>query len=244
MKNLLFIIAVVVFAASCAKTPIFNSDYQKNQIQIDGNSNDWTGKTYFDSKSQVAYGVSNDRQNLYLLFKVSDESIQKKIMMAGLTVWIDTTGKTKSDIGVNYPVAEMGDMKHRDREMEFGQKPLQRKPFVKDSEGKAKMVLYGFPYIDDETTVNNLNNEGINAMVSIDQNKELVYELKIPLNTIISNPNKYMEGGKKYLTVGFETGEMSMPSEKGDMPEGGQRPEGAPSGSPGGGGRGSFGGGR
>ena len=41
------------------------------------------------------YGISNDLNNIYINARVTDQTMQKKILMNGLTFWIDTIGKKK-----------------------------------------------------------------------------------------------------------------------------------------------------
>ena len=82
----------------------YEATYEKTPLNIDGLSSDWT--TTLDSKgnSSFSYGISNDKENLYVRININDPSIQKKMMLAGLTVWIDTTGKKKENFGITCPI--------------------------------------------------------------------------------------------------------------------------------------------
>ncbi|NOQ27630.1 MAG: hypothetical protein GQ564_19885 [Bacteroidales bacterium] len=101
MKIKAIIVLATLFFSGCST---YEATYQKTPLIIDGSSSDWISA--LDSKDQngFSYGVSNDNENLYLRINVNDQSIQRKMMLAGLTVWVDTTGKKKENLGINCPM--------------------------------------------------------------------------------------------------------------------------------------------
>src|ERR1700682_1220725 len=65
--------------------------WQHQPLIIDGADNDWEKPLpYYDSKNKLAYSISNDRENVYILLATKDEQAQRKIVEGGLTVWINS----------------------------------------------------------------------------------------------------------------------------------------------------------
>lgn len=75
----------------------------KNDIQIDGNIDDWKDMpidSYNDN--QVGMALCNDDQNLYILFRFQSHDWARLIRMSGLTLWIDQKGGKNKIFGIRY----------------------------------------------------------------------------------------------------------------------------------------------
>src|SRR5438876_522138 len=97
----LFLLALL---SSCSKT-IYDNVWQSKPVTVDGNSKEWEiPLRFYDSKSKLQYIVTNDSSNMYVCIRVTDERLQAKIMNAGMSVWIDTTGKNKQQVGITFPL--------------------------------------------------------------------------------------------------------------------------------------------
>ena len=73
-------------------------------IQVDGKLLEWpTDMQFYNSNTELAYTIANDSSNLYLCFQVFDELMQMKILKAGMVVSVDTNGKKKEHIIIQYP---------------------------------------------------------------------------------------------------------------------------------------------
>ena len=72
-------------------------------VKVDGEMTEWSGGStaYFEDLG-VQLGLSNDSQNLYVLFRFSNQAWARAIRMGGVTLWLDNTGKKKKDFGVCY----------------------------------------------------------------------------------------------------------------------------------------------
>ena len=61
--------------------------------------------TVFIKDQNIAIGVENDNEYVYLTLQVADPARQRQISFRGLTVWFDYQGGEKRRFGVRYPVA-------------------------------------------------------------------------------------------------------------------------------------------
>src|SRR5438445_13386633 len=65
-------------------------------IAIDGDIKEWGDSLlYYNKEKQLNYSLANDQDNLYMAIRVNDRSEQIRILRAGLTLSIDTSGKKK-----------------------------------------------------------------------------------------------------------------------------------------------------
>ena len=55
------------------------------------------------------YKLSNDENNLYVMLEIGDEAVKRKVLMLGLTVWIDTTDRKKEKLGIRFPKGRGGE---------------------------------------------------------------------------------------------------------------------------------------
>ncbi|MEQ9168564.1 MAG: hypothetical protein RLO12_20060, partial [Fulvivirga sp.] len=87
------------------------SKWQDKPIVVDGELEEWSNGLspmkegiYYDKTTKLAYAVSNDEKNIYLFFRIVDQTMQMKVLKTGLLVSIDTTGKMKKSPSINYPI--------------------------------------------------------------------------------------------------------------------------------------------
>ena len=102
-KALLFLtLAGSILLAGC-KTQEVQTDWSAAPVQVDGEMTGWDGMTvtYFEDIG-VQLGLCNDNQNLYILFRFSNQSWARAIRMDGVTLWLDNSGKKKKDFGIRY----------------------------------------------------------------------------------------------------------------------------------------------
>jgi len=207
----------------------YESVYQDPPLTIDGSSSDWN--TTLDSEtSGVSCGISNDTNNVYIRIIVSDIDIQRKILMTGLTFWIDTTGKKKKTLGITCPIQkapariDRRAMKGLNGPPEFNKNQILEGEFIGF---KKSIETY---YIDN-------NPYNIKVSIDVDEFRSMYYEMQIPLSTIYK---KYNDISLKSLSIGFETGAIEIPNNNQmstNMASAGGKGSGARSGGRGGGGR-------
>ncbi len=195
MKIKSIIVTTLIFSFGCST---YEATYQENALKIDGSSSDWT--TTLDSKNRntFSYGVSNDKENLYIRINIIDQSIQKKVMLAGLTVWIDTTGKKQENMGITCPIKKALPKINR---------KSQKQPNWKN----AQLLEIDFLGFKEYGEIYFINKNPYEVEVSIDQDefKSLYYEMKIPLKSIYDS---YSNLSFKTLSIGLETGALDIPA--------------------------------
>lgn len=98
----LLTLAGSILLAGC-KTQEMQTDWSAVPVQVDGEMTGWDGMTvtYFEDIG-VQLGLCNDSENLYILFRFSDQTWARAIRMGGVTLWLDNSGKKKKDFGIRY----------------------------------------------------------------------------------------------------------------------------------------------
>ncbi|MDA3954016.1 MAG: hypothetical protein PF485_10230 [Bacteroidales bacterium] len=197
MKTNIIIIAIssLLLFAGCST---YEASYEATPLNIDGSSSDWT--TTLDSKdnNRFSYGISNDEKNLYIRININDQSIQKKLMLAGLTMWIDTTGKKKEYLCITCPIEKPFPKMDRNKKKQNKNVPEWNPNQLLEVE------FFGFKKnIENYFVVQ--NPYGVEVSIDQDDFKSLYYEMKIPLNAIYSN---YSDISPKTLSIGLETGSL------------------------------------
>ena len=95
-------LASLTVLAGC-KTQEVQTHWAAQPAKIDGEMTEWHGTStiYFEDPG-VHLGLSNDGENLYVIFRFSNESWARTIRMGGVTLWLDNSGKRKKDMGIRY----------------------------------------------------------------------------------------------------------------------------------------------
>ncbi len=208
----------------------------------------------YDADSKVFYMICNDSENFYVKLKVPEKAEQRKILLFGLTVWLDPKARTKENIGVEYPVATS---MNRERMQQMrpgysqgqgtgqGQKLDENKILQKRIDESTQLNLIGFEGTGETRQVSVMDPTGVYGEMFFDSNGFLDYTLAIPIASI-ENVTPLKDGN--LFSIGLESGalEMSgMGGPGGGGPGGGRmRGGGGPPGGGGGGMRSGSGGSR
>jgi hypothetical protein len=159
-----------------------NSRWAKQPITIDGNSSEWREVlNFYDTKTQLLYGVINDSTNLYLCLQEPDQMHQMRLMRAGLTVNLSVKGQSKHNVTIIFPIKNQDAERTTDKEK--GQRPDMsqlRDKFLLES---TKMSIKGFATPDG--VVPSHNNRGLNVAVNWDSTGRMNYEIAIPWSELI-----------------------------------------------------------
>ena len=116
MKNILlnsfYGILLILTISSCSQTVYTPLRWQANAITIDGQSNEWPNPLrYYDQASNLSYEMTNDEENIYLVFSSKERSTIRKIMHKGLKFSIDTAmGKNKYPMQFRFPYRNPNDI--------------------------------------------------------------------------------------------------------------------------------------
>lgn len=242
----LFISVLLLLAAALGcKQMELGSQWRNTEITVDGADTEWSGLLSYLEKEQLAFGIQNDKSNLYLCLKFNRRT-QMQAVMQGFTVWFDSTGGDKKILGIRFPI---GLRNFDDGEGNFempmtpGARPAGRIPDEMQkrlAEMLREIEIIG-PDKDDRIRVPVLTAYGIQAAVS-SFSSEHVYELKIPLQRGTGYPYAIAINPGKTIGIGFETGKfnreklggprvrMGGGGTPGSLPPGGMPPRGMPGG--------------
>ena len=239
-------LCVFVFSSSLlAQSDVSHSRWKTQEISIDGNDKEWAKPlNFYDNSSGMMYAISNDHDNLYMVFSVNDQMKMMKLMHSGWSIELSSKEKKrKFAISLNFPEVKMvGNGYHRgDNEMENrAEGNLMIKAYQSQMQG---ITLNGFHSGQTEVKLNSRKDTQIAIGANSDQN--LIYEIKIPLKEMINDNSVQLN---ELITLNVNINAMTRPSGGenygGGRPAGGGRSGGGMSG--GGGGRmgGGMGGGR
>jgi hypothetical protein len=269
-----FRISIVLFllfgAAGCA-LPEIESTWRDREVIIDGidEGSEWENARYILEDENMILGVLNDNDFLYLRLSTRDRDLQRQVLTAGFTVWLNENGKKKETFGIHFPLGNRAGgmpMMRRGGEPPTGENPNSEHPAGDNSNGESPL---GVPPMGDDPdqlenmiimaqtgieilgpaedartflTPDDLSSSGIE--VKLDESKGiLVYELCIPFVRDESHP--YGIGAKHVneIAIGLESGSYNMNQMRNQSGNPGSRGGRGGMGGMGGGGMGGPGGG-
>jgi len=223
-------------------------------VDVDGEMAEWTGgSTVYFEDIGVQLGLQSDSQNLYLLFRFSNQAWAHAIRMGGVTLWLDSSGKKEKHFGIRYcggpPLSELQRTGASSRGGFRETLTSEQQHRLKDVEEAAA---------DQITVIEKKSNQEINlppdgsggpAASFASPQGIYMYEFSIPLEK--GDVFDYGIGAQpgEAVSLGLEWGGMSKEDRqkmmRGMRPGGGAGPPGGMGGGPGGGaGKGGMGGGR
>lgn len=211
-------------------------NWQSTPIRVDGNNEDWPlSYPWYSEKGALAYSVTNDASFLYITVKSGSWS-QIRILNAGFSLRIDTSGKRNPDVAIHFPVTPKAQPDTVWRIV-----PPTEDQIVLPEEAS----LEGFKDCNGAMVVTQKNSCGIEVALGFDAYHELVWEAKIPFSSFYKKQLTSADAGKKIMLC-LELNAMKMPPHPdGEMlppppPGGGEMGEMPPGGGPEGGGQGFF----
>jgi len=225
------LIAVMIFDG-CSSTKQVTASNNDGKIIIDGDQSDWERMTSIEGEN-IAFGFSNDKDNLYILMITNDRIKIMKILRGGLAVWLEAEN-SGNKIGIRYP--EKPDL----AEFQFNpsaQQPPDMQNFNLNNIVYSVLSKQNELYIlnEDENVIKSypINGETFIAKIKFD-NGTLCYEIKIPVGKSLSKTEGVRTDNSNKIAIEFVSGKIKFASnkEKPDM----DRENTPPSGSPPGGG--------
>jgi uncharacterized membrane protein YgcG len=104
---LLLIVFGITLAVGCKNMKI-TSQWKPENLKVDGNGSDWEAiPLAMSDKINGVMGIVNDVENQYIILKLSDQRMVRRIQMMGLTIWINSNGKKKKEFGIRYTGSEL-----------------------------------------------------------------------------------------------------------------------------------------
>ncbi len=233
MRKTIFLFVLFIGLAiivACKGNKILNQ-WADRAIAIDGKYADWEGINQNLLEDQnIVIGTANDDNYFYLMLRMNDERMARRIRMMGVTVWLNKEGKNKKDYGICYTGStdlhisdrpELRPTDQRSRQMEERMERMREK--LREKLPRPGMIII---FQGEEKIERNENTLEGPAAGSTYENGVFCYEFKMPIP--IST-----ELGKK-IKLGLELGGMSDEDRRAMMKQMGGRPGGGMGGRPGG----------
>src|SRR5882724_916977 len=178
--------------------------WQQTPLVIDGSDSDWVKPLpWYAAKERLAWSLSNDRENIYVLLTVKDPREQQKIIEGGMTVWINTQAE-KSDngaLGIGFPTDSR---KSRDRSLMAAARPDLYKDKPASLDDLTDYSLFGFDKDEPIATFpyGQSNKEGIEVRIDFNKTGELIYEALIPLRAVFPSNSSGIFAHRS-IAIGF-----------------------------------------
>jgi hypothetical protein len=224
-----FFCAICFFLYSCHSSKhsgskdVLPGTWQAQPVVIDGDSKDWPSPyPNYDSKAMVAYATSNDKYNLYITMETGDELTQVKILKQGMTVSIDTSGKKDAQLSINYPLENDNDdvdLKRQSRSKSADAQSYENRKMEQNinklMQSANQFTLDGFSTAcNGGYIVSQSSPCGIKVRASIDEYKELVWEVVIPFKAIYNKDSITKAYAGKPISVCFAINAFTHPKKE------------------------------
>ncbi|KIO76319.1 hypothetical protein TH53_15290 [Pedobacter lusitanus] len=142
-------------------------------VKVDGISAEWHEPlNNYNTETKLAFALANDQQNLYLIIESTDEITTRRLMSGGLTLNINTAGKKKDGIKLNFlgmnqpppPHGQNDSLTHHTPDMNTGVHAIQVSGFKNIPDGSLAIP----------------NKEGIEVAAAFNKQRDYICELAIP----------------------------------------------------------------
>lgn len=240
------ILSLSVFSIMLGGFSVKAQDVEENirmvkPFKADGISNEWNEPlNQYNDATKLAFALANDDKNLYIIIESLDPQTTFSVLRGGITLNINTEGKKKDGMKLTFPLMDKPPMSNEGEE-HHDHVPLSPDGAIHDPIAMNKSIrVSGFKNIPDGELAATTR-DGIETGMSIHPNRDLIYELSIPLTQL-----KVGLDLKKPLVYNIKINQPNKSTFKREgKPEGesGGRGRSGGRGGMGGGGRGGMGGG-
>lgn len=194
---LLALLSLSVFAQKLPGTQE-TSVWAPANIKVDGKTTEWNDSYQaFNKTTNVYYTVANDKNNLYLVIKSTDQMNNNKIIGGGINLAINTANKKseKDAFVLIFPVIDFANLRNVMMQgMRGGGAPGQSPDSAAIAGMRKKVVstfkeikLIGFKDIPD-SVISVYNEYGIKGYVDFDNKGALIIEMAVPLKSMNITP--------------------------------------------------------
>jgi hypothetical protein len=209
---------------------------------MDVPESEWQGARTYLEDANVAVGLLNDDEYLYVSLVTSDRMKLGQLLRSGLTLWFDPSGRDEKSLGIRFPLERERagpPMTSRGER----QDPDEMLGIMEELIESMKVLEILGPGEDEERRLAIADAQGIDVQVGFTSGA-LIYELRVPLEQSTDHP--YAIGAEKggLVSIGFETPEINVEEMRESTGGGGGMGGrgGGKGGGRGGGGRGGMGG--
>jgi hypothetical protein len=187
-----------------------DSHWTNKPIEVDGLISDWTDlpKRYFE-KVGASVGLSNDADNLYILFRFNNHEWLPLLSQGGLTLWLDPLAKKREDFGIRYfailptDTARFRNMPERP--------PVQTSGKRLNMPKIQKRVMEEVIVLNEGKQLNSVPPNGSFGIAASKGNEDGIYTYELSISLADEDPLKYAIGTApgQEISLGFEIAGMS-----------------------------------
>jgi hypothetical protein len=199
MKSFITISALIVcLNLNAQKEKYFTSKWLENSS---GSAVPASSDYISAKKGVVLYCLSNDDKNIYVDVKITESIEQNKVLQMGLTLWINTDGKSRKLTGIRYPIGALYS-RGQGRRGEGQENNILNK--VTPLSQANTIELTGFKDVEAKRFPSN-NPDNIRGSVKYDNDGNLLYSLTIPVSKLPAG-SKSADTKVSPLTLAIEYG--------------------------------------
>lgn len=242
VRRFSWVLGIAALLGGCQRLPTFSSRYLSDPIVVDVNTAEWPNELQYDRESRLQYQVLNDKATLYLRLVAADAATRHQVLQQGLTVWLDSTGRNRQQLGVHFPLGMAPGRGLRPvptaGENDRPEPLAERQGLLLTN--MREMELLHYRGEKEPLLTDTYSNTGVRVAAAVNAQGDLTYELAVPLRLLYAQPGP---GARAVVGLSLEGGTRSAPS---GTPSGGGRAGGRSGGTRGAGGMGGgrSGGGR
>ncbi len=205
LPNIFFLSAIMLLVQGCQKLPVFSSQPVKETGSLPRMAVlPLTDSLTKNKKEHYTFSTAYDKEYLYVFLRVPDRSLQAKIMVTGMTLWIDTSGHKKHSMGIQYPLKRERRKGGRSVPAEQTGRTRHPSPMYHGSPGRL-MKLTGFSGKGSEKMIPANRHRGIAGHIAYYDGNIWSYVVRIPLDSL------HCDWKNQPVTLGIVTGSIKQP---------------------------------
>jgi hypothetical protein len=218
----LIISLAVIGGLDAAAAEKIESSPTGDRIVLDGDPSDWEGVpiTYLKDSLHVS-AIAHDNDNLYVMYRFADEGLARRLLMRGVTLWINGDGKTKKkkeEFAVRYPGSAQIAEQFKDEDPREEQYRAETEGSGTPGRGGPPPSLASMRQVPGQLTVirmgmketGNENDAGGSTAASAFNEGVFCYELKIPFADIGGKIADASPAKKRQVAIGVQIGGMTQ----------------------------------
>ena len=217
----LALLPTTLLALACSRQPTASpaARFAATPPTTDGQATDWADSLRYDPASKLQYQVLNDSRTVYVRLKVADQSTQARVLRLGLTIWLDTTGRSQHQFGVRFPLGgpPPPNQAAPDPNASLADRRMRRTLALADL---REMELLNYKGSKEPTLTDAQSPLGVKVAFGFNAQDDLIYELAVPLRLLYRrlpalNPGRSAVVG--VLVAGNAPGSGSVASPDGSV---------------------------
>jgi len=177
-----------------------NSTWPDREITVDGTGVDWQNAMVYVEKANVAVGLFNDEEYIYVCLTPVDRRMAFQMVRLGCTVWFDPEGGKNKTFGIRFPLGmlEGGNARMFKEAM---RDPTKYQSLLKKVGDELEILG---PGKGQRVRMSVSSTPGIEIKLGHSEGRA-VYELKVPLARSAEHPYAIGTDMSKTIGIGFET---------------------------------------